>query len=149
MTTYEYRSYICNNKIINLLQRKPIGFMWICDFISITHSYQSSIFCHLEYVISYRITYSYRSSIFCHLEYMILYIILAKSPDLESRLASCYIRPCVRHFQIKTYVSDRYIPHASTRLHTNVEAISVITRLSIYYKESQLDSCGYVISYQL
>ena len=99
--------------------------------------------------ISYRITHSYQSSIFCHLEYVILYVILQKSPDLENRLASCYIEPYVRHFQIKTYVSDRYIPHASTRLHTNIEAISVIARLSIYYKENQLDSCGYVISYQL
>ena len=40
-------------------------------------------------------------------------------------------------------------PHDYTRLHMNVEAVFVITRLSIYYKESQLDSCGYVISYQL
>ena len=38
MTTHEYRSYICNNKIINLLQGKPIGFMWICDFMTIIHS---------------------------------------------------------------------------------------------------------------
>ena len=37
-------------------------------------------------------------------------------------------------------------PHDYTRLHMNVEAISVITRLSIYYKENQLDSCVYVIS---
>ena len=120
-----------------------------------THECRSLIFCHLEYVILYVIfakspdgesrmascyirTYTPHfqiktyvsdryiphdstwmwSLIFCHLEYMILYIILAKSPDLENRLASCYIRPYTPHFQIKTYVSDRYIPHASTRLHT-------------------------------
>ena len=67
--------------------------------------------------ISYRITYRYLSSIFCHLEYVILCVILRSRQTQKIVWRVLYIGPCVPCFQIKIYVSDRYVPHDYTRLH--------------------------------